>query len=244
MGRSADDALADCARVTQNCNRDWYLDEEPVHTVTLAAYYIDQYEVTNARYAACVDTGPCSPPLHGISTLTRDSYYGHPKYNDYPVSGVSWEQAKTYCAWRGARLLTEAEWEKAARGTDGRIYPWGEDIDFSLSRANYKRRMPNVNGVGDTTAVGSYPNGVSPYGAYDMAGNVWEWTQSEYRPYPYQADDGRENLTSANLRVARGGDWNDDGSGSRAYFRAAPERPRSPVFGGPSSIGFRCARLP
>jgi formylglycine-generating enzyme required for sulfatase activity len=136
-------------------------DEQPVHTVTLDGFYIDTFEVTNAHFRQCVEAGTCQAPT------TCD--FGEPTYEDetkedHPVVCVSWNQAKTYCEWRDARLPTEAEWEKAARGTDGRTYPWGDGTE--CDNANYGGC------VGDTTKVGSYPAGVSPYGAYDMAGNV------------------------------------------------------------------------
>ena len=141
-------------------------DEKPVHTVFLDAYYIDKYKVTNALYKSCVDAHACAPPKFNNSYL-RTTYYGDARYDQYPVIGVTWDMAKAYCAWRGARLLTEAEWEKAARGTDGRMYPWGNGID--QSRANYNNNS-DPNYAGDTSQVDAYPSGVSPYGVFDMAG--------------------------------------------------------------------------
>jgi formylglycine-generating enzyme required for sulfatase activity len=130
---------------------------------TLDSFCMDVYEVTNALYAACVDAGNCTPP-HSTRSSTRSNYYRKSVYMNYPVIYVDWSQAKTYCEWLGARLPTEAEWEKAARGTDERTYPWGEVIDSSFA---------NYNGaVGDTTEVGKYEKGKSLYGMYDMAGNV------------------------------------------------------------------------
>jgi serine/threonine-protein kinase len=203
-------------------------DEKPVHTVTLNDFYIDQFEVTNAQYAACVEGDVCDPPAK-TNSATRDSYYGNAEYDDYPVIHVDWEQAKTYCEWRGGRLPTEAEWEKAARGTDGLTYPWGEQI--SCDRANYGSC------VGDTTPVGTYPTGVSPYDVYDMIGNTAEWVQSRYRPYPYQVDDGRENFGGTNVRVLRGGSWYINDFVVRASNRSV-KKPDNQNF----NIGFRCAR--
>jgi formylglycine-generating enzyme required for sulfatase activity len=212
-----------------------YSREQPLHKVDLDYdFYIDQYEVTNAQYIACQDDGSCTPPNNTGST-NRAEYYGHPAYENYPVIYVDWEQARRYCAWRGdgTRLPTEAEWEKAARGTDGRTYPWGEHIACHLT--NYW----GVHGAckGDTVPVGQYPAGVSPYGAFDMGGNVWEWVQSEHQDYPYRADDGRENLNSTNARVLRGGSWDDVDT----YIRAADRISSDPAFTG-SGLGFRCAR--
>ena len=140
---------------------DCYEDELPLHTVYLGGYTIDKYEVTNARYEACVDAGSCTVP-HMDHSLTRDPYYGSPTYADYPVIYVDWFQATAFCAWDGKRLPTEAEWEKAARGGSGtRIYPWGDSAP-DCTKANYARDA--VSGPaceGDTVAVGSYPAGAS-----------------------------------------------------------------------------------
>ena len=204
-------------------------DEKPVHAVTLAEFYIDKYEVTNAQYAACVQARKCTPP-HDTSSSSRKDYYGNTAYQDYPVIQVDWSQAKAYCEWRGGRLPTEAEWEKAARGTDGRTYPWGNE-EPNDTLLNY------YGTVGDTTSVGSYPKGASPYGVMDMAGNVWEWVSSDYKPYPYKADDGREDLLSNNNKVIRGGSWNDFVNLTHATFRDYG----SPIFND-FIVGSRCVR--
>jgi formylglycine-generating enzyme required for sulfatase activity len=192
--------------------------EVPPHEVTLNAYYMDIYEVTNAYYKACVNSGKCSPPK-----IT--SAFDNSTYSNYPVVYVDWYQASIYCQWRGAKLPSEAEWEKAARGTDGRTYPWGEGIDPTF--ANYNATIP--------TEVGKYEKNKSPYGMYDMAGNVWEWTTSLAWDYPYKANDGRENPASSDLRTLRGGTWADN-------LSVATTPARSRFFPKDSSeyIGFRC----
>ena len=149
-----------------------WADETPRHKVTLDAYWIDRTEVTNVMYARCVQAGVCKAPKLSRS-YTRESYFGNPQYENYPVIYVSWGAAYRYCQWAGRRLPTEAEWEKAARGTTGQRYPWGNQPP-DATRGNGEE--PGS----DTAAVGSYPAGISPYGALDMTGNVWEWISDWY----------------------------------------------------------------
>ncbi len=199
-------------------------DEKPPHQVYLDAFYMDTYEVTNASYRACVQAGWCKKP-------NNTDHYDNPDYANHPVVYVDWNQASAYCEWRGSSLPTEAQWEKAARGTDGRTYPWGEGID--CNRANYGVCVEAI----DTTEVGSYVNGVSPYGLYDMAGNVWEWVSSLYEPYPYEATDGREDLSAGGDRVLRGGTWYiTEEKSLRVSNRLASKGPGDNW----STIGFRC----
>ncbi|HLO13238.1 MAG TPA: SUMF1/EgtB/PvdO family nonheme iron enzyme [Anaerolineales bacterium] len=228
MGRKASDEFVDCQKIDSECQLAWLLDEEPVHQVYVDSFYIDIYEVTNALYKACQDQGACDPPKNNISNKHPD-YYGNPEYDNYPVIWVDWNMAKTYCEWRGARLPTEAEWEKAARGTDARPYPWGEKLDATFANYNYS--------VGDTTAVGSYEKGKSPFGLYDMAGNVWEWVSSLYRPYPYDATDGREAPSSDENRVVRGGSWGLMGDSVSVAFRYGLKPTDANM-----DLGFRCAK--
>jgi len=199
-------------------------DERPVHTVFLDGFYIDKYEVTNAQYQAFVEATD-----RAQSEYADDNRFNGPQQ---PVVGVSWFDANDYCTWTGLRLPTEAEWEKVARGTDGRTYPWGEGID--ASKANYDMD------IGMTTRVGSYPEGVSPYGAYDMAGNAWEWVTDWYG-FDYYVSSPVHNPTgpeSGSYRVIRGGSWDHNPSGLRTTTRVR----RHPSDSLNYIVGFRCTR--
>jgi formylglycine-generating enzyme required for sulfatase activity len=204
-------------------------DEKPQHTVMLDAYWIDQTEVTNAQYAKCVaDHGACKEPIDDSSS-THSSYYGNSEFDNYPVIYVEWGMANAYCSWAGRSLPTEAEWEKAARGTDDRIYPWGNNAP--------DKDLLNYNSiVGDTTEVGKYPNGKSFYGAYDMAGNVWEWVNDWYDVYPGGDPAASKNFGQKN-RVQRGGSWDYYDFVVRSASRNW-DNPGSADF----NLGFRCAR--
>ena len=206
--------------------------EKPAHQVFLDDYYIDKFEVTNGAYAACVTDGVCVPPID-TSSRARKVYYTSNNYRNFPVINVDWEMANAYCEWRGAHLPTEAEWEKAARGEseDNKFYPWGSST-VGCNFGNFAACKT------DTTEVGSYPEGKSPYGVYDMAGNVWEWVADWYgfdfyEVSPYNNPAGPDTGT---YRVFRGGAWNSPSSDVRLTYRAR-YRPFEHYF----NLGFRCA---
>jgi formylglycine-generating enzyme required for sulfatase activity len=211
MGAAADDARATPP-------------EKPARTVTLGAFWIDQFEVTNAQYGAFR-----SATRYRAPSLWRDPRFGGP---NQPVVAVTWQDAQEYCRWAGKRLPTEAEWEKAARGTDGRVFPWGNER-FSEARAQVVQ--------GQTSDVGQHPSGASPYGAHDLAGNVWEWVQDWYDGNAYEKDPGATNPKGPPIggeKVLRGGSWWErDPSGVRVTARhhQPPDRTHN-------NVGFRCAR--
>ena len=192
------------------------------HPVILASFYIDKYEVTNAQYKACVDVNACDRP-------SNETAYNDPFQAEFPVVFVNWKQARSYCEWRGARLPTEAEWEKAARGTDEPNYPWGNGINCTL--ANFSecgRRLEKV---------GQHEAGKSEYGAHDLAGNVSEWVSSLFKDYPYSAYDGREDPDAPGNRFLRGGNWNLGRSLLFTWYRNETD-PKMSL----ARVGFRCAR--
>lgn len=210
-------------------------DEQPIHTVYLDAFWIDQTEVTNKHYKACVDAGMCEPPSPERS-YSHANYYGNSEFDDSPVIYVNWDKANRYCeVWAGGDLPTEAQWEKAARGIDARTYPWGNDKP-SANLLNF-----NSN-VGDTTVVKNYPNTGSFYGTYDMAGNVWEWVNDFYDEVYYQSSNSANNPLgpeSGQYRVLRGGSWYSNDSGARSAVRLRYDPSKSV-----SDFGFRCSRSP
>jgi formylglycine-generating enzyme required for sulfatase activity len=217
--------------------------ERPAHTVTLDAFWIDKYEVTNAQYRACVAAGACHP--------ATECDWGQPTYDavdkgNYPVVCVNWQDAQNYCTWVGARLPTEAQWERAARGDDGRLYPWGHEFD--PARLNFcDKNCEFANAAADaddgyvrTAPVGSYPAGVSPYGVHDLAGNVWEWTADWYDDeyYATSPPDNPKGPAAGSGKVLRGGGWNFGPVSARATHRTSH---------GPDNryhiVGLRCAAV-
>lgn len=207
---------------------DW---EKPPHTIYLDDFWMDKLEVTNALYKRCADAGKCSAP-NLTSSFTRNSYYGNAQFDNFPVIHISWNDANAYCAWAGKKLPTEAQWEKAARGTDARAYPWGNAFDKDKLNSS-------AGGKGDTTAVGSYPAGASPYGALDMAGNVWEWVTDWYDENYYSNSPARNprGPTNGTYRVVRGGAWEFNTVTVRVAVRVNVVPSSRDV-----SLGFRCAQ--
>jgi formylglycine-generating enzyme required for sulfatase activity len=204
-----------------------FSEEKPGRRIYLDAFLIDQYEVTVADYRRCVQAGKCS-----TDSLTGEDLcnWGKQGRDNHPINCVNWNQAKAYCEWAGKRLPTEAEWEKAARGADGRKYSWGNQWDGSKTNAENK--------VGKTAAVGSYSSGASPYGVHDMIGNVWEWVEDWYDKDYYRRalDQNPTGPSEGKLKIWRGGSWANHAWDSRASFRYGND-PRSRY----NNLGFRCA---
>ncbi len=218
-------------------------DQKPAHQVYLDAFYIDKHEVTNARFEAfIVDGGYQNRKLWTVAgwnfiqknQIKAPLHHGQNSVSmapDHPVVGVSWYEANAYATWAGKRLPTEAEWEKAAKGTDGRIYPWGNEMDFS--RLNYFSHHEKILGVG------SFPSGASPYGVLDMAGSVWEWCADWYGE-SYYSQSPQKNPTGPNkdkYRVLRGGAWDSIRLQLRCPYRYYDKEDRRTY-----TIGFRCAQ--
>ncbi|HSJ58248.1 MAG TPA: SUMF1/EgtB/PvdO family nonheme iron enzyme, partial [Anaerolineae bacterium] len=205
-------------------------DEKPAHEVWLDAFWIDETEITNLQFARCVAAGACQRQVEAAHSQTRPSYYGNPEYDDYPVLIYYAEDAEAYCRWAGRRLPTEAEWEKAARGTDARTFPWGEELGCA--------RASHAGCDADTSPAGSRLDGASAYGALDMAGNVWEWVSDWYDAEFYARSPRRnpQGPERGQEHVARGGGWKGLPEHLRTTQRAEGI---SHWFDG--QIGFRCA---
>lgn len=206
------------------------VDEIPRHSVYLKAFHMDKYEVTNRQYKVFLDASGHPPPVDpngGIYSWKGDA---PPRgQEDLPVTYVSWHDADAYCRWAGKRLPTEAEWEKAARGTDGRQWPWGNDFRKEACNTKYT-------GSGKILPAGSIPEDRSPYGVHDLCGNVSEWTESWYLPYPGSTLN-RESFGETH-KVVRGGSWVMPAIPySRSAYRANTYKPDYKHRG----IGFRCA---
>jgi formylglycine-generating enzyme required for sulfatase activity len=201
-------------------------DEQPVHTVTLDAFWLDQTEVTNAQYQQCVAAGHCEASSHaGTSMFNGDAY---------PVEGVSWHDAVDYCSWAGGQLPSEAQWEYAARGPEALVYPWGNDWREAVANCD---EDDCKDGYETTAPVGSFPEGASWVGAQDMAGNVWEWVADWYAEdyYSQAPENNPPGPTEGQSKALRGGAWLYDTN----YLRSA-SRVRDTPSNAYYDFGFRC----
>jgi formylglycine-generating enzyme required for sulfatase activity len=236
MGAAEDDPLA----------KD---DEKPQHKVYLNAYWIDNAEVTNVNFSKCLAAGVCHPKVYETTATTFVPYPIHPDYQDYPALLYEFEPAADYCQWTGRQLPTEAQWEKAARGKDARLYPWGNALlDCTLANFYACDIIKNTDSTAPrcgysihckTTSVDDYLNGASPYGALNMAGNVWEWVADWYQAdyYTNSPMNNPGGPTNGDFRVIRGGGAKSLSQELRVTERAsgAPEHYMD------GQMGFRCA---
>lgn len=218
-------------------DRDGGRDEYPRHEVFLDDFYIDKFEVTNGRYLEFVQATGRRAPQHPRDA-SRNLWQGNrmpESVTDRPVINVDWHDADAYCRWAGKRLPTEAEWEKAARGADGRRFPWG-NVEPTHKHLNYNQRW-----IGEKTLmpVGSYEAGKSPYGVYDMAGNVWEWVADWYDPLYYEKSPAKnpKGPEIGTHKVIRSSGWQVETPMVRLFTRI-----KSDPLDRNDSTGFRCAK--
>lgn len=203
-------------------------DARPLHRVHLSSYWFDQYEATNARYRQCVQGGGCTPPKD-LKT------FDDPQQERHPVTNITWSQARSFCQWQGKRLPTEAEWEKAARGTDGRRYPWGNDEEVLKNHVRKQELKADSSG---TEPVRRQTATASPYGVFDLIGSVSEWVKDWYAEDFYQASPTRDpqGPSRGSFRVLRGGEWNEKAPNFQASYRGWDDV----TYWGPT-LGVRCA---
>ncbi len=220
-----------------------YPDEKPMHTVYLSAYWINRTAVTVNAYAACVAAGGCTVPNGSYPGGFLQCNWGAPGRGNHPINCVDWSKSKAYCAWAGMRLPTEAEWEKAARGTDARTYPWGEETptcEYAVFNDVYPDE-PVGCGTGTMWPVGSKPAGASPYGALDMAGNVTQWVSDWYKENYYANSPPVDPVgpKSGTFKVTRGGAYYEGFAFEYFLHSAARGGVMPDVW--QSGIGVRCA---
>jgi serine/threonine-protein kinase len=262
MGQAAADALVECERFRAGCQIEWFAAAEPVHPVQVDTFYVDAQEVTNLAFVTFLNAlgdhvggcgeAPCFDPEQSQIAVADDAYEVPGDLANHPVAGVTWYGASTYCTWRGGRLPTEAEWEKAAlwdpQAEVKSTYPWGTEFDGTLVNfCDASCDAPQANtevddGFPEAAPVGSYPGGASPSGALDMAGNVWEWVADWYDAGTYAVTAGADNPRgpdAGEAKVVRGGSWFDT-----ANFMAGTIRFPSPINNADKTIGFRCALQP
>jgi serine/threonine-protein kinase len=226
--------------VDNPCDRAWFEMESPQHPVVLDAFWIDRTEVTNAQYRRCVETGLCAAPN---TCDWGEPTYDDPSMADHPVVCVDWQGARAYCGWAGGRLPTEAEWEYAARGPEGAVYPWGDAFDGSRvnhcdANCRFDARDSTYDDLYERTApVGSYRRGASWCGALDLAGNILEWVADWYEAEYYSHSPSRNPLgpDSGAFRVLRGGAWGVDRSWVRGAARSWSDPAERQM-----DAGFRC----
>jgi len=209
-------------------SEDGQQDTRPLHRVHLSSYWLDRYEVTNARYRQCVEGGGCTPP--------KDRHaFEDSQHAQRPVTNITWSQARAFCQWQGKRLPTEAEWEKAARGTDGRRYPWGNNEDVLKNHVRKQELKADSSG---TEPVGRQTATASPYGVFDLIGSVSEWVKDWYAEDFYQASPIRDpqGPSRGSFRVLRGGEWDERSPNFQASYRGWDDV----TYWGPT-LGVRCA---
>lgn len=260
MGGVAEDLLNECRQFRTGCQESWFLASEPEHLVEISPFYIDPYEITNTEFleflgflsthdSACFGMDCFDPEFSRIDADEDGTYFSSEAARIFPVLGVTWFGAASYCQWRGARLPTEAEWEMAASWdpeTETKTrYPWGDVFDGDVvSFCDAKCQTEHANDAFDDgwiieAPVGIFEEGVSPIGAYDMGGNLWEWVSDWYSPTYYLESPtvNPRGPTQGEQRVVRGGSWFDTGNFTSTLIRF----PINPA-GGSITIGFRCAR--
>ncbi len=207
-------------------------DEQPVHKVYVGAFFMDKHQVMVSQYARFLEaTHQERPPDWNIMNKSQNQ--------NRPIANVDWAESDAYCKWAGKRLPTEAEWEKAARGTDGRVYPWGNEPPTRFHANSGKEVWSNHSAL---SPVGTFEEGKSPYGVYDMAGNVWEWVSDWYDSEYYQLSPSQNppGPRKGSHKVVRGGSW---GSNGITDLRSADRETHLPSFRG-FGTGFRCAKTP
>lgn len=220
----SDDVDREAKAMQYGSTKPWYVNENPARKVNLKPYYIDKYEVTNAKYKEFVDATGRKAPAGWAAGFPQDQA-------DHPVTHVTWHDAEAFCKWKKMRLPSEAEWEKAARGTDARTFPWGNDFDH--------KKVNTMGEYGGTVRVGLLQDGASPFGAYEMAGNVQEWVQDWYQPYP--GNTFKDPDYGEQFKVVRGGGWGGMGHYTlQVYVRTAFRNMAKPDTYY-NDVGFRCA---
>jgi formylglycine-generating enzyme required for sulfatase activity len=237
-----DEAIALCRKHYAICNRWYYMREHPQHPVSLAGFWLDQTEVTNGQYRRCVEAGMCEEP-----TVCRKGTptYADPDKSDHPVVCVSWQDARTYCQWAGARMPTEAEWEYASRGEQGHIFPWGnlfEGARLNYCDTNCEAAHADIqydDGFAKTSPVGSYPQGASWTGALGMGGNVSEWVGDWLGPYTPEAASNPTGPLEGTDKLVKGCSWFFHPTYCRGATRAAVDPETRFDY-----LGFRCAASP